>query len=404
MEILFVCKSLPGKVIGGIQTHTWELSGHLARRGHEVSILIAGSAKRGTRIREVEGRHLIEVAYFPGRKLPIMGILAEEMAFNFAANRWLRKYASQYDIVHLQGRSGMFFPQANNKVPIVATFHGLISVENSFSGQRPSRFSPSWWHEKWAARGERNALQYSDTCLAVSQEMKRMLELHYPQVRSDVQLVSNGVNIPQASPDQPETDPGLLLFVGRLHRVKGIYTLLEAMKNLSPSIRLTIIGDGPERERIQTAIQSAGLTSRVQMLGAKPAAEVSKWLFQSFALAVPSTYETQGIVVLEANAHGKPVIASANSGLAEVVRPGENGLLVPTGDAEALARAIDYCYNNPDISRKMGEKGIARMYERYTWEAIAMQTERHYGTTLAKWEEKQRAQKSLWPLNSFLIS
>ncbi|MEZ4932850.1 MAG: glycosyltransferase [Saprospiraceae bacterium] len=109
MKILYVCKSLPHNFQGGIQTHVWKLSEWMVLLGHEVSILTAGSLAKGERKSVMGGRTIIELPYFPGRRLPFWSEAAEELSFNVAARLWLLKNQSSYDIIHLQGRSGNLF-------------------------------------------------------------------------------------------------------------------------------------------------------------------------------------------------------------------------------------------------------------------------------------------------------
>lgn len=381
MKILFVCKSLPPRVAGGIQTHTWKLSGWLHKLGHEVSILCAGSVRLGEQSSQREGRHIIEIPYLPGRKLPFLADFVEEWAFNRAASQWLRRHAAEFDVVHVQGRSGFTFPGRQSQTPLVATFHGLLSLENR---HKNAHGFAHWLHGKWAGFFEKNTLRRADACIAVSPEMRDEMEAVLPGAASRTHIIPNGVDVPKHLPQPDPTDPNLLLFVGRLCRLKGLFPLVEAMQKVPQHVHLVMIGDGEERHALGQAIVEAGLHDRVLFTGSLPSEEVFEWLHRAWALVLPSFHETQGIVLLEANACGKPVVASDLPGTRSVVQQGENGLLVQPGDVAHLAAAIRQVFADPDLARQMGRKGRQIATENFSWEKIALETERLYGSLLAE--------------------
>jgi len=387
MKILIVCKSLPHRVAGGIQTHTWKMSEWLVRLGHEVSILTAGSFRQPIKRYALDGRNILEIPYFPGRKLPYFKVLAEEMGFNVAASRWIRAHKTDFDIVHLQGRSGFLFPSAQSKVPVVTTFHGLISVENARIGVKRRFDLGTWLHECVATYFEKKSMRFSDINIAVSREMALEMRHLSPKWGNKVQILPNGVDLPP-SPKSLENESNLLVFVGRLERIKGVFPLIEAMKQVPTRIHLTMIGEGSERAEIEQQIAAAGLQSRIRLLGAQPSEVVFEHLHRAAALVLPSFHETQGIVLLEANACGKPVVASDIPGIREVVTNGENGLLTPVGDPKKLAACIAEMFENPVAAARMGEAGCVIVREKFAWEKIALCTERLYGNLLA--EKSQR--------------
>lgn len=385
MKVLLVCKSLPPHLSGGIQTHTWKLSEWLMHLGHSVTLLTAGSMRKGLVVSEKEGRMVIELPYLPGRRMPIAGKWAEEWAFNHAARQWLRRNAQQYDIVHLQGRSGFMAAGRIRNVPVVQTIHGLIGVENRHG--KVSRLSDRL-HQRWATYWERRALEHVHALIAVSQETLHNIRALSVHSVHKTRIISNGVELPRQS-FRPEGY--YFLFIGRLCRIKGIYPLVEAMKRLPEHIRLVMIGDGPERAGLEQAIESAGLQARIQLTGALPQDAVFAYLKHAKALVLPSFFETQGIVLLEAAAFGKPVVATAVGGIPEVVDSLETGLLVPPDNPGALAAAISYLETQPEEAARMGENGRRRVQSHFTWEKIARQTEALYSEVLAGWNTSDGA-------------
>jgi glycosyltransferase involved in cell wall biosynthesis len=181
--------------------------------------------------------------------------------------------------------------------------------------------------------------------------------------------VTGGLDIAPAAPaGSVEGEPGYLLFVGRLRIRKGVEVLLEALRELRgghPGARLRIAGDGEHRAALERRADELGLREAVSFLGSCDGARVRTLLRGAAALAVPSIYEGMPLVVLEAMDAGVPVVASAVSGIPEVVVGGETGWLVPPEDPEALAGALAEVLGDSAEARRRGEAGRRRVEERY---------------------------------------
>jgi glycosyltransferase involved in cell wall biosynthesis len=176
--------------------------------------------------------------------------------------------------------------------------------------------------------------------------------------------VTGGLEIAPAG--EMEGPPSYLLFVGRLRIRKGVEVLLEALRELRgrvPGAVLKIAGDGEHRAALER--KAAGLGLAVTFLGTCDGSRVRALLAGAAALVVPSIYEGMPLVVLEAMERGVPVVASAVSGIPEVVVDGETGWLVPPEDPEALAGALEEVLANPLEARRRGEAGRRRIEERY---------------------------------------
>lgn len=131
------------------------------------------------------------------------------------------------------------------------------------------------------------------------------------------------------------------VFVGRLGREKGVAVLLDAFATVlaaHPAARLRIVGDGVERAPLERRVAALGITGQVEFVGAVPGPEVERYLGDAWALVAPSLWaEPLGLVAVEALVRGVPVVASAAGGFADTIEDGRTGLLVPNGDAAALA-------------------------------------------------------------------
>ncbi|RMG09115.1 MAG: glycosyltransferase family 1 protein [Acidobacteria bacterium] len=134
-----------------------------------------------------------------------------------------------------------------------------------------------------------------------------------------------------------------ILYVGRLVRQKGVFTLINAMTRVSSDgLPLYIVGEGEERKALELLIIRLGLQDRVRILGPKWGGRVKQLIQESAFLVVPSEwYDNLPLIICQAYASGKPVIASAINGIPEYVEDGVDGLLFQPGDAQDLARCIE---------------------------------------------------------------
>lgn len=166
-----------------------------------------------------------------------------------------------------------------------------------------------------------------------------------------------------------DEEPGYFLFVGRLRIRKGVEVLLEALHELrergSRPVRLLIAGDGEHREPLERRTAELDLAQGVRFLGRCDAARVRDLLRGARALVVPSIYEGMPLVVLEAMEAGVPVIASAVSGIPEVVEDGRTGWLVRPENPDHLASALREALNDPEEAARRGAEGRRRIDERF---------------------------------------
>jgi glycosyltransferase involved in cell wall biosynthesis len=131
--------------------------------------------------------------------------------------------------------------------------------------------------------------------------------------------------------------------VGTLGAIKGVEHLLAAVPEVlskHPGTSFILVGDGPERDRYETMVDQRDIRAKVRFVGRVAREATTEWYQQAGLMVVPSLDEAQGIVVLEAFAHGLPVVASNVGGIPDMVKDGYNGLLVPPGDSAKLAAGI----------------------------------------------------------------
>ncbi len=208
----------------------------------------------------------------------------------------------------------------------------------------------------------------ADVVLAPSEATARELARDYGL--GDVGLLPNVSGALAAEPASlPRLPPpaGFWLFLGRLRIRKGVEVLLEALRLLggeAAQVELWIAGDGEHRRSLERTTRQLGLEERVRFLGRCDRAAVRGLLTHCRALVVPSIYEGMPLVVLEAMAAGAAVVASAVSGIPEVVQDRVTGWLVPAEDPRALAAALTEAADRAEAARR-GEAGRRRLEERY---------------------------------------
>jgi glycosyltransferase involved in cell wall biosynthesis len=226
-----------------------------------------------------------------------------------------------------------------------------------------------------------------------------------PQVWADVRrydrvpphrlrLLPNGISLAalqvRATREEARARLGLAGFclgvVGRLEEQKGHVYLLEALPRLReaiPDLTLVIVGDGRLRDTLEGRARELGLESAVHFLGLRRDVPL---IFRALDLYVmPSLWEGLPLALLQAMGAGLPVVASRVSGAQEVIRPGDNGLLVPPAAPEALAAAILELYEGPDRRAEMGRRARLTVAENYSQEVMLRRLEALY---LGLWAQK----------------
>ncbi len=237
-------------------------------------------------------------------------------------------------------------------------------------------------------RVEGEIAREADLLIASTEDESRDLVNLYAADPDRVFVVPPGVDLTMFQPiDRAEArrkigyGPGrLLLFVGRLERLKGVDVAINALALLRDrnhdDVRLLILGedskegDESEKERLKAVAAAAGVRDRVEFLGSVAHHELPYFYSAADVTVMPSYSESFGLVALEAQACGRPVVASNVSGLRSVVRDDVSGYLVENQDVAAYAERIGRLVDDPELAAQMGARGRL-LAQRFSWTRTA---------------------------------
>ena len=361
--------------VGGIAEHVHHLSLELRKRGHHVDILTSNHARNTFNFEDPP--YVIRVGR--GIKIPINKSMAP-IAFSPFINLKVRNIVrgGNYDIIHTHGSLAPTLPiLALNYSRSVnfATFHAAHSESLGYELFKP------YLHKLF---------RKIDGPIAVSEVARDTMMRHFS---GNYRIIPNGVDINRFNPEVPPF-PDLrgdgffnLLFVGRFDPRKGLRFLLKALPRIVKEVRntrLIVVGSGPLKKYYQQFIKSE-IRDRVLFTGPVSPEELPRYYATCDMLVSPATgAESFGIILLEAMASGKPVVASDIPGYRQVMENGREGLFVRPEDPEALARAVIELLRHPEAMKGMGEAGREKAVSFYSWDRIAGEVESYYFEVLER--------------------
>ena len=250
-----------------------------------------------------------------------------------------------------------------------------LSTKHGFNWFRESRFF---------ALADRTVASFAHVHIAISRGLARYLAAMEGFDADGFEIVHYGLRATDGVAPYDEGVPRLLC-VGRLIPVKGHLVLFRALAQARarvPGLVLDVAGHGPLEPALRGYVRELGLSDAVRFLGF--VSPVQDAVEKAAVVVVPSLGEGFGMVALEAMERGRAVVASDVGGLSEIVVDGETGLVVPAGDAEALAEAIVTLAADLGRAARMGLAGRARALEHFTQEQCTDRTEALYLRALAR--------------------
>lgn len=389
MRILHVVTAWPRDPEDVITPWLVTLAEKQAGRGHEVAVL--APAWRGLGDQTGGGVRIHRFRYAPARwerltheetvpdrlqRHPAYATLVPGYLAGGVAAAWRQGRRWRPAVVHVHwavphGLAGWAASAAANAT-LVTTFYG---AEIRWAEKR---FPPARAFLRWYCRRSR--------LVAISESTRAMIAPYAGD--REIPVIPYGVPLPdpavEPDPDSAGDGVPVVLFVGRLVARKGVDRLLEALARIADRAwRLEVVGFGPERDPLERRAERLGLSGRVAFLGRVSSAELVAAYRRAGCFVLPATLDERadteglGVVLLEAMAHGVPVVATRRGGIVDVVDDGRTGLLVED-DPRALAAGIAAVLDDPARGRAMGEAGRERVRERFGWDSIVGRLEAVY--------------------------
>ena len=202
-------------------------------------------------------------------------------------------------------------------------------------------------------------------CACISWFCRSQAAIFAPPEHLDrLHIVHCGIDPARLRPVRHEGEGTRLLFVARLAHLKGLGDLLDAMVQVvdqHPATQLTVVGDGPDRDRFETLTRRLGLEKSVTFTGYRSQAEVADHLAETDVFVLPSYAEGVPVTLMEAMGSGLPVVATQVGGVGELVVDGENGFITRPGDVDQLATRLVELVADPQRRQAFGERGRARV-------------------------------------------
>jgi len=353
MKIVMHCVYFPPEV-GGLESHVFMLCRALARAGHDVQVVTSHSLE-GTPAYEVMDGVQVWRTWFPSRSpLGWVGHSA------FSLRRTL-EVARGADIVHAQAFASVppcGIAASREGAPLITTFH-------------TSHFLTRAEHPVW--RGILGRLvDVNDYALAASVEIAEVAERLAPG--SSVEALTNGVDTDDFRPVQPSRPPGTrrrLIVPRRLFPKNGVEFFVRALPLIDAEldVEALLVGDGPERTRLEALAVELGVADRIEFLGARPHAEMAGLLCSAELAVFPSLMEATSVAALECMACGIPVAASRVGGLPQIVDASVGALFEPA-DPPSLAAAVVGLLARSDLPA-LGERARARVVGHWSNDRLA---------------------------------
>jgi phosphatidyl-myo-inositol alpha-mannosyltransferase len=371
---------------GGVQDHIRRLAATLRARGHAVRILTPAT---GPRARQVE-YGVYKLAW--AAPLRVNGSVARISITPDVTGR-IRNVleVERFDIIHLHEP---FASALTLDVLRLASMSGALYVGTFHAWARRGLTSTPDWAYASAKPFLGRYMRRLHGRIAVSSAAQEFVSRFFP---GEYRIIPNGVDIHRygvAAPPLPQYGDGKLnvVFLGRLEPRKGLKFLLRALPRIRerfPNTRFLIGGDGPQRARIEAWVQKKGWRDIV-FLGRVAPEDLPSLYASADVFCAPSVGgESQGVVLLEALAAGRAVVASDIPGYRSVIQDGVDGLLARPRDADHLAWTICHLLGDQKERARLGQTGRLRV-ETFSWERVGRQVEAYYEELWARYVSPAR--------------
>lgn len=375
---LFTSTFLP--TTGGVEYVIHYLAKNLVETGHHVTVL-------------VKGRRRSEDAAFPyivHRYRGVKGLISDEKLR--AMHLIFEKLRTRFDVLHAHDifLAGYVAVKLRNllNVPVIVTPHGA-DIQKMPEISYGLRLRP-----EMEAKAK-YTLQKADAITAISKTMKNEI-LDLISTEAKIYDVPNGVELNNFTRQNANdgivrkfnlhSKDKIILAVGRNHIKKGFVYLVKAMSQvLKKHENTTLVIVGKDTESLVPLINELGLDGKVVLTGIVHNQDIPSFYRRADIFAIPSLIESFGVVIVEAMAHGLPIVGTEAPGVRDIIEDSGNGFLVPAKSPECLSEKIMYLLENDKLRKQMGEKS-RQMAKQYDWKLITRKYVEVYKKVLDKQE------------------
>lgn len=360
MNVGMLISGFPPEVLAGAELQAQQVAEQLAERGHQVIVFTRGSRVYPSRM-EQNGYTVI-----PRRVLPVKGarmVCDIGAALTDIARSHPRPEVLLCYQTIINGLVGVL-AQMLMGIPAIVSVRGNREYRDcrSVASQLPVPFV----YRKAKSIILQTPLMLEDLCAVLQQTGRTELSRI---VREKARIIPNGIHLPRV-PAGGLTG-SKVIYIGRLVPKKGVADLIAAVKQL-PNAELLVVGDGPDRTRLETMANGTATT----FVGCVPHQTIAAHLREARVLVLPShTGDGLPNVVLEAMSWGVPVVATNTAGIPDVVSHGETGYLYEPGDVGTIVAYVDKLSTNDELHHKLGRNGLHAV-QSYSWDVVAERMER----------------------------
>jgi glycosyltransferase involved in cell wall biosynthesis len=358
--------------VGGLFRHVRDLTEELARRGHEVGVIadnLTSDALTAERLAALGPHATLGVHTMPIPRTVGWG----DFATPYALRKMGRRLA--IDVMHGHGAKGGLSAR-------MARSRGQVALNTPHGGVL--NYAPGSLTGRFFRNAERTMGLITDAYIYESAYAQRAFHQQIGQPPCREAVIHNGLAPAEFAPVPLDPDARDFVFIGEFRDVKGIPALIEALTYVKrpdgSAATIAMAGGGPDFEHWRTHIADAGLASRIELLGVRPARDALK---RGNVLVVPSLAESLPYVILEGTAAGRQVIATTVGGIGEIFGPTARSL-VPPGDARALQAAMQHALDDPGGAAAEAAERLAFVQPRFSIAHMTDQIEALYRELLAR--------------------
>jgi glycosyltransferase involved in cell wall biosynthesis len=349
----------------GSESVIYGLSKEMVKRGHEVYIVGRFGNFGGAEYKVIEDIQFINI------KIPN---LHDEFAYEIgSALVYSRRAVSRIleispDAIGLNERFSAYFPSKlsipktfTTHVPEAMGFFKEFAVESNMLNHLLVPFKRVI---------EEEVMRHSDMIIALNRTIEDSL---LTRGFTNTCLIPNAIDVNKY---ENKGEGNFVLYAGGFRKVKKVNFLIEAFAGIGDKYdtNLLLIGSGPEEGRLKKLVKAKNLEHRIHFMPLVRKTELrEKYLAKCSVFVLPSLFETFGVVVIEAMACSKPVIASDIMGSKDIITHGQDGFLFESGNVDELKQYLELCLGNTTLRRNIGKAARKTVEERYTFDRIANQ-------------------------------